>query len=186
VSVPLVSAPGGGRVRRVAAELVRPGVAVAAAIILQTTVAPNMRIMGANPDLALIVVACIGLLRGAEVGAAFGFVTGALVSSILLEPLGVNSFVFVLVGYFAGRYAETADLQSGFAPAVTVFMAALLAQTMFALVQFLLERQVPVGFVIGQVIVPAVILDTLLAVPIYIVIAAGLGKERSLGAYTTS
>ena len=28
----------------------------------------------------------------------------------LMEPFGLSAFVFVLVGYFAGRYAETADL----------------------------------------------------------------------------
>lgn len=184
--MPLVSGPTGGRSRHIAAELLRATVAMVAAVILQTTVAPNLRILGANPDLGLIVVACIGLLRGAEVGAGFGFVAGTLVSSILLEPLGVNSFVFVIVGYFAGRYAETADLQSGFAPVVTVFAAALLAQMMFALVQFLLERQVPVGFVIGQVIVPAVILDTLLAAPVYLVVRAGLGGEKALRAYPTA
>ena len=32
--------------------------------LLQTTVAPNVRILGANPDFALIVVVCVGLLRG--------------------------------------------------------------------------------------------------------------------------
>ncbi len=34
------------------------------ATLLQTTVAPNIRILGANPDFALIIVVCVALLQG--------------------------------------------------------------------------------------------------------------------------
>ena len=149
-------------------DLLRLGAALLVAALLQTTVAPNIRILGANPDFALIVVACIGLLRGCEVGALFGFVAGGLVSLVLFEPLGVSSFVFVIVGYLAGRYAETADLAGVAAPVLTVFAASLLGQCLFAITQFLLARQVPFYYIATRVIVPAVVLDTLLAAPMYV------------------
>ncbi|MGO8683878.1 MAG: rod shape-determining protein MreD, partial [Thermoleophilia bacterium] len=53
------------------------------AVLLQTTIAPFVRILGANPDFVLILVVCVGLLRGPERGAGFGFLAGALVSLIL-------------------------------------------------------------------------------------------------------
>ena len=149
-------------------DLLRLGAALLAAALLQTTVAPNVHILGANPDFALIVVACIGLLRGCEAGAVFGFVAGGLVSLVLFEPLGVSSFVFVIVGYLAGRYAETADLAGVAAPVVTVFAASILGQSLFAITQFLLARQVPFYYVTTRVIAPAVVIDTLLAAPMYV------------------
>jgi rod shape-determining protein MreD len=190
VNVPLASPslapPAGIRAAHVLSETGRLAVALMLAVLLETALAPNVRVLGANPDFALIVVACIGLLRGAEIGAAFGFFAGTLVSFVLLEPVGINSFIFVIVGYLAGRYAETADLQSGLAPVITVFAASLLAQWMFTITQFLLARQVPFVFVTTRVVIPAVILDTLLAAPVYLLIRAWMRGEVANRAFQTS
>lgn len=150
------------------ADLARLALVLVVGVLLQTTVAPFVRVLGANPDFALISVVCVGLLRGAEVGSGFGFIAGALVSLILFEPIGVSSFVFVLLGYLAGRYAETADLSASFAPIFSVFVASLVGGVLFALTQYLLGRQVPFWYVVSRVIVPGVALDTLLAAPIYV------------------
>jgi rod shape-determining protein MreD len=151
-----------------AGELARLGALLVAALLLQTTVAPNIRILGASPDFALIIVVCVGLLRGCQVGAVFGFLTGVLVGVALLEPLGMSALVFVIVGYFAGRYAETADLSAPVAPLVGVFAATLLANVIVATLQYLLERQVPFGFWVGRVLLPSLVLNTLLAAGFYL------------------
>jgi rod shape-determining protein MreD len=164
------------------ADLARLAVTLFAAVLLQTTVAPNIRILGANPDFALIVIVCVALLRGAEVGAVFGFLTGTLVAVALMQPLGLSAFVFVLVGYLAGRYAETADLPAGVAPLVSVFAATLLAHLLLALAQSLLERQVPLGFFLGRVLLPSLVLNTLLAAPFYLLVRAWLHEGGELRA----
>ena len=155
--------PSGGKTARLAVMLV-------VAALLQTTVAPNIRILGANPDFALIIIVCVALMKGSETGAVFGFLIGMLTAIALMEPFGLSAFVFVLVGYFAGRYAETADLSAGFAPLLTTFAATLVANTLFAMAQFLLERQVPIGFFLGRVLIPSLIINTLLAAPLYLVV----------------
>lgn len=155
--------PSGAEVTRLVVVLLVPG-------LLQTTIAPNIRILGANPDFALLIVICVALLRGAEVGAIFGFLTGSLVAIALMEPFGLGAFIFVVVGYFVGRYAETADLSAGFAPLLSAFAATLAASVLYAVAQALLERQVPFGFFLVHVLVPALILNTLLAGPVYVVV----------------
>ena len=155
--------PSGGKTARLAVMLV-------VAALLQTTVAPNIRILGANPDFALIIIVCVALMKGSETGAVFGFLIGMLTAIALMEPFGLSAFVFVLVGYFAGRYAETADLSAGLAPLFITFAATLVANTLFAMAQFLLERQVPVGFFVGRVLVPSLVINTLLAAPLYLVV----------------
>lgn len=152
------------------AEVARLAVILVVAVLLQTAVASNFRILGANPDFALIVVVCVALLRGSETGAVFGFLTGTLVAVALMEPFGLTAFVFVVVGFLAGRYAETADLSHSFAPLLSVFAATLIAGVLLALAQFLLARQVPLGFFLGRVLVPSLVLNTLLAAPLYLVV----------------
>jgi rod shape-determining protein MreD len=173
------SLPSGG-------ELARLGALLLAALLLQTTVAPNIRILGASPDFALIIVVSVALLRGAEAGAVFGFLTGVLVGLALLEPLGMSALVFVVVGYFAGRYAETADLSAPVAPLVGVFAATLLANLLFAMLQYLLERQVPLAFWAGRVLLPSLVLNTLLAAPIYLLVRVVLGGRGVLRADQTA
>ena len=83
-------------------------------------------------------VVCVGLLRGSEAErATFGFIAGLCISVAVFGPLGLVSFVLVIVGYFAGRYAETADTSSGLAPIVVVAVGTAVAEVLFMLSQFL-------------------------------------------------
>lgn len=159
-------------------DLLRFTVVGLAAIVLQTSVAANVGILGAHPDFVLIVVVCVALLRGAEAGAVFGFVVGGLASIPLFEPAGIGAFVMVVVGYLAGRYAETVDLSPGILPIVTVLATSLLGETLYALAQFLLERQAPAYFIATHVIVPQAVLNTLLAAPVFLVVHWLFGGER--------
>jgi rod shape-determining protein MreD len=168
------------------ADVARLFAVLLVAWLLQTTVAPNIRVLGANPDFALIILVCVGLLRGSEIGAVFGFLVGTLVAVSLMEPLGVSSFVFVLVGYYAGRYAETADLSTGVAPMVSVFAGTLLADILFITAQYLLERQVPLGFTFTRVVLPSLVLNTLLAVPFYVAVRVALRGPGVLRAHETA
>jgi rod shape-determining protein MreD len=167
--------PRWGEVARLAAVLV-------AAVALQTSVAPHLRLLGANPDFALIAVVCVALIKGAETGAVFGFLAGMITAIALMEPLGVAAFVFVLIGYFAGRYAETADLPAGLAPLLTVFAATLVANVLFAMAQFLLAREVPLGFFLGRVLFPSLVFNTLLAAPVYLLVRVWLRGAGDLRA----
>ncbi len=167
-------------------EVLRLAGLLLAAVLLQTTVAPNIRVLGANPDFVLIVVVSVALLRGAETGAIFGFLAGTLVAVALLEPLGMSALVFVVVGYFTGRYGETADLSAPVAPVVGVFGATLLANLLYAGLQYLLERQVPFGFWLVHVLLPSLVLNTLLAAVSYLLIRFVLGGKGVLSADETA
>ena len=153
---------------RIAVEVGRLTVLLVVTVILQTVVGPNVRILGASPDFVLLIVVCVALLRGAEIGALFGFVAGGLVSIALFEPPGVRSLTMVAVGFLAGRYAETADLSPSLAPIVSVFCGTLLAEALTLLSQFLFGREVPAGYLFGHWFIPLLVLDTLLAVPFFV------------------
>lgn len=163
-------------------EVARLVVVLVIAVLLQTAVAPHLRLLGANPDFALIAVVCVALIKGSETGAVFGFLTGILTAIALMEPFGLSAFVLVIVGYFAGRYAETADLSTGLAPLIAVFFATLAADVLLALAQFLLGRQVPLGFFLGRVLAPSLVFNTLLAAPVYLPVRLWLKGKVGLRA----
>ena len=163
-------------------EILRLVAVLVVAVLVQTAVAPHLRLLGAHPDFALIAVVCVALVRGSETGAVFGFLTGMFTAIALMEPFGLSAFVFVLIGYFAGRYAETADLPAGLAPLLTVFAATLVANVLFAMAQFLLAREVPLGFFLGRVLLPSLVFNTLLAAPVYLLVRLWLRGPGDLRA----
>ena len=154
--------------REIAIEVGRLAAMLIGTVLMQTTIAPHLRILGATPDFALLAVVCVGLLRGSETGAIFGFLTGVCIAVAVFDPVGLSSFALVIVGYMAGRYAETADTMSGWTPIVVVVAGTLLAEILAILMQFLLDRQVPLGFVITRVVLPRLVLNALLAAPAYV------------------
>ena len=162
----------------IALDLGRLAVLLLVATLLQTAVAANVHIIGANPDFALLIVVAVGLLRGAEVGAAFGFVTGGIVSIALFEPPGVRSLALVAVGFLAGRYAETAELSPNVAPIVSVFVGTLIAGTLSLVAQFLLGREAPLVYLTDHWLIPVLVINCLLAVPLYVATRWWLKGER--------
>jgi rod shape-determining protein MreD len=154
--------------RDVAIEIGRLGAMLIITILLQTTLAPHIRVLGASPDFALLAVVSVGLLRGSEIGALFGFVLGVAISIGVFAPLGLSSLVLVVVGYFSGRYAETADSTSGWTPVLAVLSGTAVAFLLATVMQFLLERQTPLGFVLTRVFLPSLLLNGLLAAPAYL------------------
>jgi rod shape-determining protein MreD len=154
--------------RLVAAEVGRLALMLVVTILLQTTIAPHVHVLGAGPDFALLAVVAVGLLRGAEIGALFGFVVGVGVAVTVFAPLGLGCLVLVIVGYFAGRYAETADSSSGWTPVLVVVGGTVVAQLLATVMQFLLDRQTPFGFVVLRVLLPSLVLNGLLAAPVYL------------------
>ena len=153
---------------------VRLGAIVLAAVLLQVTFFSYISIFGVSPDFVVVVIAAIGLLGGALIGAVTGFAAGLLLDVALLEILGVSSLVLLSVGYLAGRYRESFEIDSAFAPAAVTGALALLASAGFTALQVTLDVS---GSVSGAVVIDSIIkgfLAFLLAYPTYPLIRRAL------------
>ncbi len=146
---------------------VRLGLIVLVAVLLQVAFFSYISILGATPDVVPVAIAAIGLLGGAVVGAVAGFAAGMLLDVVLLETLGVSSLVLLSVGYLAGRYRESFEIENVFAPAAVTGALALLAAAGFTALELTLGVDTPVsGAIVGEAIVQS-FLAFLLAYPVY-------------------
>jgi rod shape-determining protein MreD len=135
--------------------------------ILQLTAVSQVSLFGVPADLTPLLVASVGFLCGSVPGAAFGFVLGLFMDTALLQILGVEALLFTLVGYGAGRVRELRDPAHGLAPVAVGAAATAGAAVGFALLQFLLGVDAPVSFLLAREILMTIVLNTLLALPIY-------------------
>ena len=80
------------------------GLALVVLSVAQTSVAPRLAVRGVEPELALVLTACIGLARGPAAGCAAGLVSALIVGS--LEGHGLSGLLLrdMLVGTACGAF----------------------------------------------------------------------------------
>jgi rod shape-determining protein MreD len=97
------------------------GVAVMfVAAIVQVTLFADVDVFHGAPDLVLVTLVAVALLRGTIFGAAAGFGAGLVVDTATLQTLGVTSLLLTLAGYWIGRYGETTGRDRTHAPLLSV------------------------------------------------------------------
>lgn len=75
---------------------------VAATVVLQVAVFPHLRLLGAVPDLGLVLTAAVAYREGPETGALVGFASGLGYDLFLETPVGLSALSYALVGYGIG------------------------------------------------------------------------------------
>jgi cell shape-determining protein MreD len=160
--------------------------------ILQLTAVAQVTVFGVPADLAPLRVVSVGLLGGSVSGALFGFSIGLFMDTALLQTLGINSLVLTTVGYAAGRLRELRDPAHGLVPVAAGAAGTAAAAIGFSILQFLLGVDAPVSLLLVRQILIVIVLNTLLALPVYAIVRGVLGpylpddpRRRRRRAYTT-
>jgi rod shape-determining protein MreD len=148
-------------------EPAKAAVLVFVASILQVTIFSDVEILGGTPDVVLLTLVAIALLRGSIYGAAAGFGAGLLVDTANLGTLGVTSLLLTLAGYWIGRYGETTGRDRAHAPFVSVAVATVLVQFGALILHYMLGDAVSARRVLLEALPPKVALNLLLTLPVY-------------------
>ena len=161
-------------------------------VFLQIGVVSEVPVLGVNVDLSPLVVAFVGLLCGSTLGAVSGFAIGLLVDLTLVQTLGVTSLIFTLVGYWSGRLRELRDPQAAITPLLVGAAASAASLVGYSLMEFLLGVDAPVSLELLRQIVLGVLLNTVLALPMWAIVRRSLEgslpddpRRRRRRAYTT-
>ena len=136
------------------------------AAVAQVSVFSQVHVFGAVPDVLLVTLVGVSLLRGSVAGAVGGFCAGLVVDTASLGTLGLTSLVLTLVGYWVGRYGETTGRDRAHAPFLSVAVVTVLYQFGLLVVHFVLGESAPAGAVVRS-LVPAIVLNLILTAPIY-------------------
>jgi rod shape-determining protein MreD len=153
---------------------VTPLVLVAA--VVQVTLVSGSHVLGAEPDLLLVTLVSIGLLRGSTVGAFSGFAAGLLVDVMTLGTLGVTSVLLTTAGYGAGRYGETTGQGRAYAAPLTAFAATIGVAVGGAALYYLLGETVAATEV-ARSIIPSALLSSVLVLAVLPVCRVVLGSS---------
>lgn len=133
---------------------------------LQVSAFSGIGLFGGTPDVLLVALVSVALLRGAVAGAMAGFFAGLIIDAATLGTLGITSLLLTLVGFWAGRYAETTGRGRALAPLVAVLVATVLLAVFGYGLQAMLGE--PVSATTLLLALPAtVVLNGVLAFPVF-------------------
>jgi rod shape-determining protein MreD len=147
--------------------VVRVGVLVFFAVILQITGVGEIRILGANANLIPLAVAAVALYAGAIPGAIAGFSAGLLIDLAVGVNLGSSSLVLTAVGYAVGRYREVRDPAHALAPIPVAILGTLGYSVGDAAVSFMLSSGASVSGLLIREMVLTALLNGLIALPAF-------------------
>ncbi len=161
-------------------------------VVIQAAAISQISIFGTSADLTPLVVMAVGLLAGSVSGAIMGFAVGLLVDMVLVQTLGVTSLLYIAIGYGAGRLRELRDPGHGLVPMGVGAAATAFGGLGMAVIQFLLGVESPVSGLLLQQIFITVLVNTLIALPVYAAVRRVLSpvlpedpRRRRRRAYTT-
>jgi rod shape-determining protein MreD len=138
-----------------------------AASIVQVTIFSSVDVLGGTPDVALVALVAVALLRGPILGAAAGFWAGLVIDTANLETLGVTSLLLTLVGYWIGRYGETTGRDRVHAPFLSIAVVTVLYAIGALFLRFLLGEPASARVVLVDFLLPGVALNLILTLPVY-------------------
>jgi rod shape-determining protein MreD len=93
---------------------------ITTALLLQTTVFPELTLLGIKPELLYLVTVVVAALRGPAEGAVVGFVSGLAQDFLLNSPKGITALTLTMLGYAVGLARQYITSPSPLLPAILV------------------------------------------------------------------
>lgn len=137
------------------------------AAVLQASVFAGIVVLGGTPDILLVTLVAIALLRGPMVGAFAGFFGGLLIDIATLETLGMTSLLLTLAGYWTGRYGETTASGRRYAPYLAIAVMTFVYLLGALALRFMLAEPAPARVVLLETFFQSLALNLLLMWPVY-------------------
>ena len=149
------------------ADAAKAAAVLLVAAIVQVTLLSQIDVFHGAPDLVLVTLVSIALLRGTIFGAIAGFVVGFVVDTATLQTLGVTSLLLTIAGYWIGRYGETTGRDRTHAPFVSVAVVTFLYSLGALILHYMLGDNVSASRVLLDAFPFELIFNLILTLPVY-------------------
>jgi len=113
---------------------------IVTAILLQSTVFSQLRLLGVRPELLYLVTILIALQEGPNEGVIVGFTCGLAQDMLLDQPMGITALTLTLLGYAVGMARQYIVSPSPLVPTIVVAISTALGVAFYEIVTFLLGQ----------------------------------------------
>jgi rod shape-determining protein MreD len=135
--------------------------------VAQTTLWPELAILGVTPDTTLILIVSYAMLRGEIEGALFGLAGGFVADVFGGVHLGIYALLGFLVGYVSGKPFRSFFKDNYFLPFFVVLGMSVVYQLAVYVLQFMFFGHLNFWYYVYAIILPKTVYTAALAIPLY-------------------
>lgn len=145
------------------------GILIIISYVFQTTFSMKMSFGVVAPNIIMILVCSNALLRGKNEGLFVGFFSGLLIDLFFgyYEVIGINAFLYMIIGYVVGIFHDIWYLQDMLIPIGVVAGCEFAYNFIYYIITFLLRNKLDAIHYIKSVIIPEMVYTVFLTVFIY-------------------
>lgn len=148
-------------------EALKAGGLLALAALVQVSIVEWIEVGEGHPNLVLVTLVAVALLRGPVFGAVSGFWVGLILDTASFGTFGLTSLLLTIAGYWTGRFGELTTRASAHPLLIAVGLATVGVALGSAVLHFMLGLTVPASYLFLGVLLPTLALNMLLAYPVY-------------------
>lgn len=147
-------------------------------LVLQIVLAPAIHIGYAYPNFLLIYVLICSLVFPHQNNLVLAFVLGFIFDLIGSGPVGAMALVCVVISYAATSFLSTNDNDTVFLPLITLAIALLIAQFLYACLCIACGWDVPFAEALVYRVLPCWLYDTVIGLVAFPLIAMLFHREK--------
>jgi rod shape-determining protein MreD len=148
-------------------EALKAGGLILLATLIQISIAEWIEVGEGHPDVVLVTLVAVALLRGPVFGAVGGFAAGIILDSSSFVTFGMTSLLLTIAGYCTGRFGEVTTRTSVHPLLIAVALATTGVTLGSAVLHFMLGETIAASQLFVSVLLPSLALNMLLAYPLY-------------------
>ena len=153
--------------------------------LIQITWFKGLEIASVSPNLLIIIVAAIGVLRGSREGMVIGFFAGILVDIYFAGILGFYALMYMFIGYIIGMFKRIFFAEDIKLPLILIMLGNALFNVAVYMFKFMLRGDLSFPYYLMNLIFPEVMYTFVIALfilPIIIKVNGLLEEYEKKGA----
>lgn len=154
-------------------------VVIVTALLLQTTVFADVRLLGARPELMFLLTISFAILEGPASGAITGFAGGMAQDFLLDQPKGITALTLTLLGYAVGLLRQYIVSPSPVLPVLLVAGGTFVGELFYGLMAFLLGQLDVTALYLFRVAALSAVYNAILTPLVYPVLRRAAEGSRS-------
>ena len=135
--------------------------------ILQTSVFELIKLAGITPNILLILISSVAVMRGQKPGMIVGFFSGLLADLFFGTSIGFYALIYMLIGYGNGLLGQVFYTEFINMPVILCTLSEILFSLYVYVFSFLLKGQTNILFYIWKVMLPELVYTVLMTLVIY-------------------
>lgn len=154
-------------------------VVIVTALLLQTTVFADVRLLGARPELMFLLTISFAILEGPASGAITGFAGGMAQDFLIDQPKGITALTLTLLGYAVGLLRQYIVSPSPVLPVLLVAGGTFVGELFYGLMAFLLGQLDVTALYLFRVAALSAVYNAILTPLVYPVLRRAAEGSRS-------